>query len=51
MCHFLIVHVYEPPGDVFELLEKSSVEGVVGSGSEPSQVRTNRRPGGTGRTC
>ena len=48
MYHFLIVHVYEPPSDVFELLGRSLVKDVTSGGSELSQVRTGRRPGGTG---
>ena len=45
MHHPLIVHVYQSPSDIHELLGKSSVKGVVGGKSEAEglRVRTDRR--------
>ena len=47
MHHSLIVHVFQPPRDVFELLGRPLVSGVPGGRSEGLQVQTNRRRHGT----
>ena len=46
--HPLVVHVYKPPGDVFELPGRSLVKGVTGDKSEGLRVQTDRRQRGTG---
>ena len=38
MHHSLVVHVYEPPSDIFELSGRSSVKGAVSGRSEGLRV-------------